>query len=146
MAESLAFYRLKDLPVKQHHEVKLRHKISGISKLTKHIMLKTAGEVLKIAVNLPFTLQSPLCCTCSKSTLLFLFFITKPYDSVTIYICCCSLLLCLCKKFLSCLIGIKYCLNKLFFRRLARNISPLNNACRLMCNGRDIFFCQSYLS
>ena len=45
MAESLAFYRLKDLPVKQHHKVKLRHKISVISKLTKHIMFKTAGTV-----------------------------------------------------------------------------------------------------
>lgn len=51
MAESLAFYRLKDLPVKQHHKVKLRHKISAISNLTKHIMFKTAGELLKIAVN-----------------------------------------------------------------------------------------------
>lgn len=44
MAESLAFYRLKDLPVKQHHKVKLRHIISVISKLTKHIMFKTAGR------------------------------------------------------------------------------------------------------
>lgn len=51
MAESLAFYRLKDLPVKQHHKVKLRHKISVISKLTKHIMFKTAGTV-----NVPKTL------------------------------------------------------------------------------------------
>lgn len=52
MAESLAFYRLKDLPVKQHHKVKLRHKISVISKLTKHIMFKTAGTV-----NVPKTLS-----------------------------------------------------------------------------------------
>lgn len=44
MAESLAFYRLKDLPVNQHHKVKLRHKISVISKLTKHIMFKTARD------------------------------------------------------------------------------------------------------
>lgn len=51
MAESLDFYRLKDLPVKQHHKVKLRHKISVISKLTKHIMFKTAGTV-----NVPKTL------------------------------------------------------------------------------------------
>jgi hypothetical protein len=51
MAESLAFYRLKDLPVKQHHKVKLRHKISVISKLTKHIMFKTTGTV-----NVPKTL------------------------------------------------------------------------------------------
>lgn len=48
MAESLAFYRLKDLPVNQHHKVKLRHKISVIS---KHIMFKTAGTV-----NVPKTL------------------------------------------------------------------------------------------
>lgn len=192
MAESLAFYRLKDSPVKQHHKVKLRHKISVISKLTKHIMFKTAGTV-NVPKTLPykvfdfivffffslnesqyfyslFYLLNVVNVNCFSaggfkdrrkppvyaaiSIVLYLF---KKHSPIFIiynkairlshhYICCCSLLLCLCKKFLSCLIGIKYRLDKLFFRRLARNISPLNNACRLMCNGWDIFFCQSYLS
>lgn len=88
MAESLAFYRLKDSPVKQHHKVKLRHKISVISKLTKHIMFKTAGTV-----NVPKTLPYKV-----FDFIVFFFFFSK---RITIFLfivlppeCCkCQLLL-----------------------------------------------------
>lgn len=87
MAESLAFYRLKDLPVKQHHKVKLRHKISVISKLTKHIMFKTAGTV-NVPKTLPYKVFDFIVFFFfSKRITIFLFIVLPPE-------CCkCQLLL-----------------------------------------------------
>lgn len=87
MAESLAFYRLKDLPVKQHHKFKLRHKISVISKLTKHIMFKTAGTV-NVPKTLPYKVFDFIVFFFfSKRITIFLFIVLPPE-------CCkCQLLL-----------------------------------------------------